>query len=129
MEKNIKKECLYVYNWVTLLYSRDCHSIVNQLYFKNKFILIFLNPSLLSYNSWLSLNGTHRTLTNPLRLQKIYECEWKQGLWSTFFFTHLISPLLSGLEAEIYYQLVASGSVKGGWACHSGIKNVKCDKM
>ena len=28
-----KKECLYVYNWVTLLYSRDWHSTVNQLSF------------------------------------------------------------------------------------------------
>ena len=31
-----KKECLYVYNWVTLLYSRDWHSIVNQLYINLK---------------------------------------------------------------------------------------------
>ena len=31
-----KKERLYVYNWVTLLYSRDWHSIVNQLYFNKK---------------------------------------------------------------------------------------------
>ena len=36
MEKNIKKERLYVYNWVTLLYSRDWHDIVNQLYFNKK---------------------------------------------------------------------------------------------
>ena len=37
MEKNTKKECLYAYKWVTLLYSRDWHNIVNQLYFnKNK---------------------------------------------------------------------------------------------
>ena len=32
-----KKECLYVYNWVSLLHSRDWHSIVNQLYFKKFF--------------------------------------------------------------------------------------------
>ena len=36
MEKNIKKECLYVYNRVTLLYSRDWHNAVNQLYFNLK---------------------------------------------------------------------------------------------
>ena len=36
MEKNMKKERLNVYNWVTLPYSRDCHSIVNQLYFNLK---------------------------------------------------------------------------------------------
>ena len=36
MENNIKKECQYVYNWVTLLYSRDWHNIVNQLYFNLK---------------------------------------------------------------------------------------------
>ena len=37
MEKNIlKKECIYVYNWVSLLYSRDWHIIINQLYFNLK---------------------------------------------------------------------------------------------
>ena len=37
MEKNIKKkECLYAYNWVALLYSRDWYNIVNQLYFNKK---------------------------------------------------------------------------------------------
>ena len=35
MEK-IKKECIYVYNWVTLLYSRGWHNIINQLYIKKK---------------------------------------------------------------------------------------------
>ena len=31
-------ECIYMYDWVTLLYSRNCHNIVNQLYFnKNIF--------------------------------------------------------------------------------------------
>ena len=33
MEKNIKKEYLYVYNCVILPYSRDWHNTVNQLYF------------------------------------------------------------------------------------------------
>ena len=33
-EKNLKKNgCVYVYNWITLLYSRNYHNIVNQLYF------------------------------------------------------------------------------------------------
>ena len=31
-----KKECMYVYDWVTLLYSRNWHNIVNQLYFNTK---------------------------------------------------------------------------------------------
>ena len=35
MEK-IKKECIYVYNWVTWLHSRDWHNIVNQRYIKKK---------------------------------------------------------------------------------------------
>ena len=34
--KKYKKECLFVYNWITLLYSRDWHGIVNQLYFNKK---------------------------------------------------------------------------------------------
>ena len=33
-EKILKKNgCVYLYNWITLLYSRNCHNIVNQLYF------------------------------------------------------------------------------------------------
>ena len=30
---NILDGCLYIYNWSTMLYSRNYHSIVNQLYF------------------------------------------------------------------------------------------------
>ena len=40
MEKTIKKECLYVYNWVTLLYSRDWQNTVNQLYFNKKSVSV-----------------------------------------------------------------------------------------
>ena len=36
MAQNIKKEGIDVYNWVTILYSRDWHNIVNQLYFNKK---------------------------------------------------------------------------------------------
>ena len=35
---------MYMYNWVTLLYSRNWHSTINQLYFNNKnafFYVIF----------------------------------------------------------------------------------------
>jgi len=32
-EKNVKENgCVYMYNWITLLYSRNYHNIVNQLY-------------------------------------------------------------------------------------------------
>ena len=34
--KEYEKECIHVYNWVTLLYSRDWHNIVNQLYINKK---------------------------------------------------------------------------------------------
>ena len=37
MEKNIKSYVIiYVYNWVTLLHSRDWDNIVSQLYFNKK---------------------------------------------------------------------------------------------
>ena len=32
MEKNVKNN-IYIYNWITLLYSRNYDKIVNQLYF------------------------------------------------------------------------------------------------
>ena len=34
--KEYKKEYIYVYNGVTLLYSRNYHNIVSQLYFNKK---------------------------------------------------------------------------------------------
>ena len=36
MENIVKKECTCVQNWITLLYSRDWHNIVNQLCFNKK---------------------------------------------------------------------------------------------
>ena len=36
MEDNIKKQCIYTYDWVTLLYSSNCHNIVNQVYLNLK---------------------------------------------------------------------------------------------
>ena len=39
MGKSILKECVYVCNWVTSLYSRDWHDIVNQLVFQKKKIM------------------------------------------------------------------------------------------
>ena len=36
MEKNIKKECVYIYNWNPLLYIINKRNIVNQLYFNKK---------------------------------------------------------------------------------------------
>ena len=53
-EKNIKRECIYVYNCVTLLYSRNWHNTVNQLYFKKK------NQK----NSYFSFRALHFTF-NP----------------------------------------------------------------
>lgn len=38
-------------------------------------------------------------------------------------------PFLSDFKAKIYYQLVADGSVRGRWACHSGMKNEEYDNM
>jgi len=40
MEKNIKEECIYVYNWITC-YIEDLPNIVNQLYFNLKKIKNF----------------------------------------------------------------------------------------
>ena len=35
--------CVFVYDWVNLLYSRYGHNIVNQLYFIYLFIFVFLS--------------------------------------------------------------------------------------
>ena len=35
-ENNLKENgCVFMYNWITSLYSRNNHNIVNQLYFIN----------------------------------------------------------------------------------------------
>ena len=31
--------CVYIYDWVTLLHSRNCQNIVNQLYFNKNFLI------------------------------------------------------------------------------------------
>ena len=37
-QKNLKKNiCVYVYNWITLLYNRNYHYVLNQLYFNKTF--------------------------------------------------------------------------------------------
>ena len=37
-ENNLKNNgCLYMYSWITLLYSKNYHNIVNQLHFKKNF--------------------------------------------------------------------------------------------
>ena len=37
-EKNLKKNgCVYTYNWITLLYSKNDHNLVSQVYFNKTF--------------------------------------------------------------------------------------------
>lgn len=70
--------------------------------------------SLLTYNSCSFLETTLRIIINLLGLKKIYEYGWKQQQWSTsFFYSFDFSLFLSGFKAEIYYQLAASGIVRG----------------
>ena len=37
MGKESENECVCMYNWIAVLYSRDYHNIVNQLYFNKTF--------------------------------------------------------------------------------------------
>ena len=61
MEDNIRKGmcvCVRVYDWVTLLYSRNWHIIVNQLYsnLKRKKIIINFQSLSQSYHPFESLS-------------------------------------------------------------------------
>ena len=47
MERSILKECVYVYNGVTSLHSRDWHDIVNQVVFKEKIMRLTEFPECL----------------------------------------------------------------------------------
>ena len=42
MEKNIKKQSVCLYDWVTFLYSWNWHNTVNQLDFNFKHLFIYL---------------------------------------------------------------------------------------
>ena len=98
MEKNIyKRECLYVYNWVTLLYSRDWHNIANQLYFNKK---IKLKKSYL----W-QIHSQHNTE------------QWKAEslpakIWNNTKMT--LSPLLFNIVLEVLATAISEGKeIKG----------------
>ena len=56
MEKNMKKN-IYAYNWATLLYSRNQHNILNQLYFNN----IFLKLKKIKSSRMSAASGTQKT--------------------------------------------------------------------
>ena len=52
MGNNIKKKkCIYMYDRVTLLYSRNWHTIVNQLYFNRNYKTLKNQPNSLSFCS------------------------------------------------------------------------------
>ena len=43
-----KKRNVYMYDWVTLLYSRNWHNIINQLYFNKKYFFKKVRSSLVA---------------------------------------------------------------------------------
>ena len=47
MEKNIKKECIYVYNWVT--YTAEITTLYKSIIHKKKDVVHIYNGILLSY--------------------------------------------------------------------------------
>ena len=74
MEKNNKKKCLHVCNWVTLPHSRDWHSIVNQLHFdKKKFKKTQISDSKILPSVNIS----------------IYTCNWDKVLKPKFIILHI----------------------------------------
>ena len=96
--KEYKNECICVYNWVTLLYSRDWHNIVNQLYFnkksKNRQSLKEQNPrSLLLHSPSL---GTYLFMLLPLvtgctehpLLVLIMSVHFKKNIHNVYHFNH-----------------------------------------
>ena len=66
-EKNLKEnECKCMYNWITLLYTRNYHNLVNQLDF-NKNPLLLKNAHCYVSFQWVA----------------IFLQEWHQGSWIT----------------------------------------------
>ena len=96
--KEYKNECICVYNWVTLLYSRDWHNSVDQLYFNKKSknrqylkeqnprSLLPHSPSLGTYLFMLLLLVTGCT-EHPL-LVLIMSVHFKKHIHNVYHFNH-----------------------------------------
>ena len=86
---------MYVYSWITLLYTWNQHSIVNQLYFNKKGKLCHWNREELPErergkrknlgNRFLQekQNGQHQTLPGCLVNSVVSDSLWPQGLYPT----------------------------------------------
>ena len=77
-EKTLKKNRhVYMYNWITLLYSRNYYNIVNQLYFKKlkkKQMLSFRNTKFDKWGMQVEIEPLFNII--ELKLFKICLCSW-----------------------------------------------------
>ena len=80
-EKNLKKnECVYMYNWITLLYSRNYYNIVNEPYF-NKTLK---NRKKKEYLELIKYTGNTFWINNYMWMS-----EWMNFQKSIYHFTQL----------------------------------------
>ena len=103
MENNIKKECIYMYEWVTLLYSINWYNIVNQLYFKKKekkFKKIFISPTPFPFQEVTGTTNIMCILWNLLLY--LYGCSFN------FFFPPLSLGILSSWARDQIWAAVAN---------------------
>ena len=82
-----------MYNWITLLYSRNYHSIINQLYFNKKGVY---------YSIWGTLPGFAHSSTCNLGIESHTSLwqEWQVSLVASVLRTHMpnsFSTYITGL--------------------------------
>ena len=101
--KEYKKECIYVYNWVTLPYSRNEYNIVNQLYFNLR--KIYKGISLNTQSCYLEINELQRVKTDDHILLSVQSYpQVKDNI--KYLFCNLNSyPILDRLSWRQHYEL------------------------
>ena len=100
-----KNGCVCIYNWITLLYSRNYHNIVNQLYF-NKTLKMDKKECISMYN-WVTL---------------LYSRNWhsivNQLYFNNFFFLFRAAPTAYG-DSQAQDRIVAIAA--GLYHSHSDV--------
>ena len=75
-----KKECVHMYDWVTLLYSRNWHNMANQLYFNTIFNKKEKKKPFLNIFYWRKKNQAGKCLLEPnsvLALTFVKPSKWE----------------------------------------------------
>ena len=105
--KEYVKQCVYMYNWITLLYSRNKHNIVNQLYFNKK-------KKRLKEKKWPHCRLCYRYVCG-LKDWNSNPCVCPKEIWQFLSYKFLMAFKNVMLVIVFYGILKAQSGYKQGW--------------